>query len=150
MNNREKKINVKCISTSVTVFSPGGGHYERSLSEYITIGNVYETTGVFGQQYFRIQHDHGRGSSEIPTYCFEATDEPVTINPNREREIQEQTNEARKQLKEQNLKREQQRISDNMERYYNPDGFRKIQAARARRRQIISDTFVGGLLYDDY
>jgi hypothetical protein len=143
-------MNVKCISTTVTVFPLFGTPYDRDLSEYITKGNVYETTGNFGQQYFHIRHDHGSISSEFPTYCFQATNDPVTSNPNREQEIKDAAERQRQLTIDSEKEKEQQRISDNMERYYNPKGFKKIQEQRARVQRTFSDVFVGGLPYDNY
>ena len=143
-------MNVKCTSTTVTVFPPSGGNYPRSVAEYITKGNVYEVDGSFHDQYFRIQHDHGDGWSEMPTYLFEATDEPVTVNPNRQKEIEDAAEKQRELIADQQESLRRQQIADEMDRFYDPDGFRRTQQQRARRRSAISNRFVGGLPYDNY
>lgn len=138
-------MNVKCTSTTVTVCPPFGRSYDRSLSDLITIGNVYKVIEDQRGRY-RIMHDHGDQTSIFPEYLFEKTDEPVTENFNRDQEVEDAAEKQRQYI----LEQEQRRINDNMERFYNPEGFRKTEAARARRRQAISSIFVGGLPYDDY
>lgn len=142
-------MNVKCTSTTVTVCPPYGSSYDRDLSYLITKGNVYEILEDMGGRY-RIMHDHGDQTSIFPSYLFDKTDEPITENHNREKEIKEADERHRQMIKKLEADQEQQRINDNMERFYNPEGFREIERKRAERRRILSNIFVGGLPYDNY
>jgi hypothetical protein len=142
-------MNVKCISTSITVFGCGQS-YQSSVADYITVGNVYETTGSFHDRYFKILHDKGKATSEFPTYIFEETYEPVTININRDQEQEQLIVEEKRQIEKQLKDQEQQQISDNLERFYNPHNFQKIQENRFRTRKILSNIFVGGIPFDHY
>lgn len=142
-------MNIKCISTDITVFGSGLS-YKSSVSDLITIGNVYETDGSFGDRYFKITCDYGKMISEFPTYIFEKTNEPVTENPNRDKEQQTLFDEQKKLIEERQQRQFQQLISDNMERFYNPENFQKIQEKRSKNRETLSKIFVGGLPYDNY
>jgi len=138
--------NFKCRDNTVMVFVAGGADFERTIEE-ITVGNVYEYEGSKYDQYYEILPDHGTRTIKVPNYCFLPTDEPVTPNPNREQEQREVDEAAQKQVDETIKEREQQRINDNMERYYNPDRFYKKQARRKRFTNAISEVFVQGMPY---
>jgi hypothetical protein len=141
------KMKVKCVTTRITVWHCGGGHHQEDLT-CITVGNVYETTGNKYSSHYWILHDHGRCGSQIPCYCFEETDEPVTINPNREAEIAAEIEKCR-QLKEENYRIvEQERIRDNMDQYYNPSLYNRRKATQNARVHALQKVFVGGIPYD--
>ncbi len=142
-------MNVKCESDFVTIFPPGGGHYESPIKE-VTKGSVYEIEGEFEQyaDYYRIIPDHGTDSMQLPSYMFTPTEEPVTVNPNREQEQQERIESGAAHIREINKEKDAQRIKDNMDHYYDPAGFRKTQENRRRVSNALAQVFVGGLSYD--
>jgi hypothetical protein len=56
------------------------------VKKWVTVGNVYEITCPPRSPLYDILPDHGIKKVSLPSYIFEVTDEPVTINPNREQE----------------------------------------------------------------
>jgi len=140
------KIRVKCVSTIISITGCGYS-YESSVREYIAVGHVYEAE-VVRSDHYRILHDHGGISSEFPAYCFQVTDEPVTINPNRQKEIDVELERSRKMIEEQQRVTDAQRVTDNMDRYYNPTEFYAKQQIKAARTTVLQQCFVGGLSYE--
>ena len=42
------------------------------------------------------------------------------------------------------------RIADEMDEFYDPQGFAKRRAKRLRIRRVLQSTFVGGIPFDDF
>jgi hypothetical protein len=110
-------MNVKCTSDSVTVFPPGRGYYDRTINQ-VTIGNVYEVVEVVRQDYYEILPDEGLRTIELPSYMFYPTEELVTVNEDREKN-EKKCQERFAAEREEEQKRQQQEISDALDRYYN-------------------------------
>ena len=119
-------MNIKCVSTVVTVFAPGRGSYESDVSYLITKGNVYQMS-ISRPGYYSINNN------EFPEYLFEIVDEPVTLKHD-----ELVTNEK---------EREQKRIQDNMDLYYCPEKYWKRQKQKERLVQKLSEVFVQGISY---
>jgi hypothetical protein len=137
---------VKCKFDYTWVFPLSGGHYQRSLSEYITVGNVYEVTDIRGDNYVFLP-DHGTRTRELPYENFEPTNEPVTINPLRAQEETEKERKAKEYRDRLENDREQQAITDSLDQYYNPDKYRARQLAKQRTANVLSQIFTCGIPY---
>jgi hypothetical protein len=144
---KKKKKRVKCKSDFVTVFPAGGGHYNRPIEE-ITVGNVYEVLEVVRQFYYIILPDEGNQTIELPDYMFRPTEEPVTVNRDREKNAMKKEAQRKANQKEEFARQQAQRISDNMDQFYNPEKFRKKQTLKKLRIDAISKVFVGGIPFD--
>jgi len=140
-------MNVKCVSNLITVFPPGGGHYyPRVLS--ITVGNVYEVIeNDTDNYYYVIRHDHGSMQSSFPTYLFVPTTEPVTPNPEREKEIADELLKNKTEIERRDKALKDQSITDAMDGYYCPEKLRARETARKNLLSALSDTFVQGISY---
>jgi hypothetical protein len=135
-------MNLKCVSTYIYYINAPGGWD----CDYITVGNVYEIISERSGNY-EILHDHGNKTSEFPPYLFDPTEEPVTINPNREKEVQEATEKQKQLSKEREETQRQESIRDAMEKYYVPDAYYKRKSREERFRSAISEIFVQGISY---
>ncbi len=81
-------MRVKCKSDTVTVFPYSGGHYLRTIDE-VTKGNVYEVISEVRRDYYEILPDEGFQTIELPDYMFKPTEEPITVNKDREKNEKE-------------------------------------------------------------
>lgn len=138
---------VKCKFDYTWVFTPGGGHYQRSLSDYITEDNVYEVTTIQRKGYYILLPDHGMRTEELPEENFKLTNEPVTINPLREQEESEKQKKSNEFYKQLTKDSEQQTIEDSMEQYYNPDNYHARQLEKQRLTSALSKVFTCGIPY---
>lgn len=139
---------VKCKFDFTWVFPPGGGHRQRSLSEYITPGNVYEVTEMRLEGYYIMLPDHGGRTEELPEENFEPTDEPVTPNPDRETEQKRREAAWAAEQKEQEQTAQGNALRDSLDQYYNPEAYYARQANIQARVRILQKIFVCGLPYN--
>lgn len=139
---------VKCKFDFTWVFPYSGGHRKRSLSKYITTGNVYEVVDIIRDGYYIIIPDHGTQTEELPNENFGLTTEPVTINLQRQQEETTKIVEAQKRITELENERASQAITDAMDQYYCPDRYRARQLAKKRKVAVLQQIFVGGLSYE--
>lgn len=138
-------MNVKCVSTKCYVFPPGGGNYSSDLMYYFTIGHVYEVLETNSTHYYLL-HDHGDSKSWCPTYMFVPTNDPVTPNPNRQKEVKENLSQYLKDKEEQALRD----IANSLDEYYAPKKAIKRREHMEKTLKIIQDTFVQGIPYSNY
>ncbi len=137
---------VKCRSDKVTVFPVTGGHYQQRIEE-VTIGNVYEVIRVVRDDYYEILPDEGFQTKVLPDYMFESTNEPVTINPDREKNEKKRQERLEKERKEREAQRIREEIQDRALAYYNPVAWYKKQKAKKRLSDALSQIFTSGLPY---
>jgi len=130
-------MNLKCISTLITIYAPGMGTYQSNISYLITKGNVYPPATDNREGYYTIN------GQQFPTYLFELTTDPITPVPVVD------TDRDRKLIAERAEEIRSQSVRDAMDQYYNPEKF----YARQRRKQdtinAISQHFVQGIPYGD-
>lgn len=140
---------VKCKFDFTWVFSYSGGSYQRSLSEYITVGNVYEVIAVNRNGYYIMLPDHGTCTEELPDENFECTLGPVTPNPLREKEEADRVARQRQSIEDRETSQREQSITDAMDQYYNPKAYYAGQEAKETRVRALQQVFVCGLPYSN-
>lgn len=128
-------MNLKCISTLITIYAPGMGCYLSNVSYEITKGNVFPMSTNNRPGYYEIN------GSEFPNYLFELTDEPITVIEKDNRDIQkERIAEREEQIR-------QESIRDNMDLYYSPEKYYARQRQKEKFIRGLSEVFVQGISY---
>ena len=130
-------MNLKCISTLITIYAPGMGDYQSDISYLITKSNVYPLST--NREGYYIINNH-----ELPSYLFELTNDPITPVL-----VVDTAAIQRKLIAEREEQNRSQGVRDAMDQYYNPEKFYSRQRRKQDTINAISQHFVQGIPYGD-